>query len=160
MFRPSWIWLLNRALAVAVIVTALELPSCAIAGDYTVSYAFDGTTRADVARGATGASNEVGIAKECRYGQRCTIELTKSDLTISFHVERSGWSHKVTVFADGGRSRSDGCCYFFGGDRLVSKELTEPLLRLWIYEGQARKRNEYVENLPLGLLYLQFSDFN
>jgi hypothetical protein len=32
------------------------------------------------------------------------------------------------------------------------------LLRLYIYEGYARKRNEYVQNLPLGLLYLQLSD--
>ncbi|ULK99336.1 hypothetical protein [Bradyrhizobium sp. I71] len=150
---------LKRILYVTSLATVL-LPSVeTFAGDYTVSYAFDGTTRADVARGATGASNEVGIAKECQYGRGCTIELIKSDLTISLKVERLGWSNKVTVFADGGRSRSDGCCYFFGGDRLVSKELTEPLLRLRIYEGQARKRNEYVENLPLGLLYLQFSDF-
>lgn len=158
MFRPSWIWLLNRALAVAVIVTVLEPLSYAIAGDYTVSYAFDGTTKADVARGATGASNEVGVTKECQYEGRCTIELTKSDLTISLYVERLG-AHEVMVFADGGRSLSDGCCYFWGGDRLVNRKLAEPLLRLWIYEGQSRKGNEYVQNLPLGLLYLQFLDF-
>lgn len=149
----------TRILSIMIVAAGVLRSPDALAGDYTVSYAFDGTTRTDVARGATGASNEVGIAKECQYGRRCTIELKKSDLTISLHVERSGWSRKVTVFADGGRSRSDGCCYFFGGDRLVARELTEPLLRLWIYEGQARKRNEYVENLPLGLLYLQFSDF-
>ena len=151
--------MLSRSVLSPVIVAAgLLLSLDAFAGDYAVSYAFDGTTRADVARGATGATNEVGIAKECQYGRNCTIKLRKSDLTISLKVERSG-SHKVTIVADGGRSLSDGCCYFSDGDRLVDRELIEPLLRLWIYEGQARKRNEYLQNIPLALLYLQFSDF-
>jgi hypothetical protein len=140
-----------------IVATCLLVPLDAFAGDYAVSYAFDGTTRADVASGVTSALNEEGTTKECEYGRRCTIKLTKSDLTISFTVERSVY-HEVVVFADGGRSRSVGCCYFFGGDRMAKKMLSEPLLRLWLYEGQARKRNEYVENIPLGLLYLQFSD--
>lgn len=148
---------LRPGLSLVIVATGLLLSLDAFAGDYTVSYAFDGTTRADVAAGVTSALNEEGITKECQYERRCTIELTKSDLTISLKVERSG-SHEVSVFADGGRSRSDGCCYFSGGDQLAARRLTEPLLRLWIYEGQARKRNEYVENIPLGLLYLQFSD--
>jgi len=149
---------LSRILPIVIVATGLVLSADASAGDYTVSHAFDGTTREDVAAGATSALNEEGITKECQYEQRCTIELPKSDLTISFYVERLGY-HKVMVFAYGGRSLSAGCCYFSGGDRLVSRELTEPLLRLRIYEGQARKGNEYVENFPLGLLYLQFSDF-
>lgn len=149
--------LLRRILYVTILATGL-LPSVeAFAGDYTVAYAFDGTTREDVAAGATSAINEEGTTKECQYERRCTIELTKSDLTISFRVDRSGY-HKVIVFAAGGRSRSIGCCYFSGGDRLAASELPQPLLRLYIYEGHARKRNEYVQNLLLGLLYLQFSD--
>ena len=150
--------LLKPLFFVMILAVGLLPPVMAFAGDYTVSYAFDGTTKEDVARGATSALNEEGTTKECQYERSCTIELTKSDLTISLHVERLGY-HEVMVFAYGGRSLSAGCCYFSGGDRLVSRKLTEPLLRLWIYEGQARKRNEYVENLPLGLLYLQFSDF-
>lgn len=151
--------MLSRSiLSLVIVATGLLLSLEAFAGDYIVSYAFDGTTRADVAAGATSALNEVGSTKECQYDKRCTIELTKSDLTISFYVGRLG-AHKVMVFADGGRRLGDGCCYFSGGDRLVNRDLAEPLLRLRIYEGQARKRNEYVENLPLGLLYLQFSDF-
>lgn len=149
--------LLRRILFVMMVVTGL-LPSIdAFAGDYTVSYAFDGTTREDVAAGVMSSLSEEGTTKECQYETRCTIKLTKSDLTISLSVKRSG-SQKVTVFAYGGRSRDAGCCYFWGGDRLAARELAEPLLRLWIYEGQARKGNEYVENIPLGLLYLQFSD--
>jgi len=149
---------LSRIFPVMIIAIGLLLSVDAFAGDYAVSFAFDGTTKEDVAAGVTSTLNEEGTTKECQYERRCTIELTKSDLTISFYVERLGY-HEVMVFADGGRSLSAGCCYFSGGDRLVSRKLAEPFLRLRIYEGQARKRNEYVENLPLGLLYLQFSDF-
>lgn len=150
--------LLRTALSLVVVATGLLLPLEAFAGDYIVSYAFDGTTRADVAAGAMSALNEVGSTKECQYDRLCTIQLKESDLTISLYVKRLG-AQEVMVFADGGRSLSDGCCYFSGGDRLVNRKLAEPLLRLWIYEGQSRKGNEYVQNLPLGLLYLQFLDF-
>ncbi|WP_028137690.1 hypothetical protein [Bradyrhizobium japonicum] len=151
--------LFRLVLSLVIVATGLLFSlEAAFAGDYIVSYAFDGTTRADVAAGATSGLNEVGSTKECQYDRRCRIELTKSDLAISLYVERRG-AHEVMVFADGGRSLSDNCCYFWGGDRLVTRKLAEPLLRLWIYEGQSRKRNEYVENRPLGLLYLQFSDF-
>ncbi|GEC47413.1 hypothetical protein ACK28Q_28905 [Bradyrhizobium japonicum] len=148
--------LFSRILPLMIVATGL-LSVDAFAGDYTVSYAFDGTTREDVSAGATSSLNEEGTTKECQYDRHCTIELTKSDLTISLSVKRSG-RRKVVVYADGGRSRSAGCCYFSGGDRQAESELTQSLLRLYIYEGHARKRNEYVQNPPLGLLYLQFSD--
>jgi hypothetical protein len=32
------------------------------------------------------------------------------------------------------------------------------MLHLRIYEGHSRKRNEFVQNTHLGLLYLQFSN--
>ncbi len=149
--------LLSRVLPVMMVATGLFLSVDALAGDYAVSYAFDGTTKEDVAAGATSSLNEEGATKECLYGKSCTIELTKSDLTISIDVRRSR-RHEVVVYAYGGRSRSAGCCYFSGGETRVEGDLTQPLLRLRIYEGHARKRNEVVQNLHLGLLYLQFSD--
>lgn len=148
---------LMRILSVMIVATGVLLPVDAFAGDYTVSYAFDGTTREDVAAGAMSALNEEGTSRECQYERPCTIELMKSDLTISIDVRRSSL-HQVVVYADGGRSRSAGCCYFSGGDTRAQLDLTQPLLRLRIYEGHARKRNEVVQNLHLGLLYLQFSD--
>ena len=148
---------LRSILSVMTVAIGLLLSVDAFAGDFTVSYAFDGTTREDVAAGATSSLNEVGTTKECRYDRYCRIELTKSDLSITLSVRSSG-RNKVSVSADGGRSRSIGCCYFSDGETLVGRELTEPLVRLIVYEGRARKRNEFVQNLPLGVLYLQFSD--
>ena len=99
---------------VMIVATGLLSSVDAFAGDYTVSYAFDGTTREDVAAGATSSLNEEGTTKECQYERSCTIELTKSDLTISIDVRRSS-RQEVVVYAYGGRSRSAGCCYFSGG---------------------------------------------
>jgi hypothetical protein len=140
-----------------ILVTSLVRSVDAFAGDYTLSYAFDGTTMENATTGATNALNEVGTTKECQYDRRCTIELTKSDLTISLNVQRSG-GHKVAVLADGGRSRSINCCFFSGGEKRAEGDLTQPMLWLRIYDGHARKRNEVVENIHLGLLYLSFSD--
>ncbi|WP_426419513.1 hypothetical protein [Bradyrhizobium genosp. A] len=148
--------LLRRILPVMIVATGLLRSVDAFAGDYAVSYAFDGETEEGVATGATNPLNEVGTTNECQYDRPCTIELTKSDLTISLNVQRSG-RHKVVVFADGGRSRSIGCCYFSGGERRAEGDLTQPTLWLRIYDGHARKRNEVVQNIHLGLLYLQFS---
>jgi len=149
--------LLRRILSVMIVVAGLLRSVDASAGDYSVSYAFDGTTKEGVATGATESLNEAGITKECLYDRPCTIELTKSDLTISLNVQRSA-RHKVVVFADGGGSRSIGCCYFSGGEQRAEGDLTQPMLWLRIYDGHARKRNEVVQNIHLGLLYLQFSD--
>ncbi|MCK1475528.1 hypothetical protein IVB27_12100 [Bradyrhizobium sp. 197] len=149
--------LLRRILPVTIAAIGLLLSVDAFAGDYAVSYAFDGTTREDVAAGTTSSLNETGTAKECQYDRPCTIELTKSDLMISLNVQRSG-RHKVVVFADGGRSRSIGCCYFSDGEQRAEGDLAQPMLWLRIYDGHARKRNEVVQNIHLGLLYLQFSD--
>jgi hypothetical protein len=57
--------LLRRILPVTIAAIGLLLSVDAFAGDYAVSYAFDGTTREDVAAGTTSSLNETGTAKEC-----------------------------------------------------------------------------------------------
>ncbi len=149
--------MLRRILPVMLVVTGLLPSVAAFAGDYTVSYAFDSARGDDVAAGATSSLNEAGTTRDCWYEKYCSISLPKADLTITFTVQRSS-RHQVVVYADGGRSRRAGCCYFSGGESRAAIELTQPLLYLRIYEGHARKRNEVVQNIHLGLLYLQFSD--
>lgn len=147
----------NRDLSISIVVTALLLSADAFADDYTVSYVFDGAARAGIVADAASSLREEGSTRECEYERPCKIELTKSDLTITLNALRSG-RHKVVVFADGGRSRSIDCCFFGGGERRAESELAQPSFWLRIYEGHARKRNEYVQNIHLGLLHLQFSD--
>jgi hypothetical protein len=114
--------LLKRFSFVMIVVTGLLLSAEVFAGDYTVSYAFDGTTKEDGAAGTTSSLNEEGTTKECQYERSCTIELAKSDLTISIDVRRSS-RHEVVVYAYGGRSHSTGCCYFSGGIRVLNSTL-------------------------------------
>jgi hypothetical protein len=148
---------LRRILSFIVLAAGVLQATAALAGDYTVSYAFDGTTAEDVAAGATSPLNEEGTRTECEYKKLCSIELSKSNISISFMVPHSR-TDAVTIYAEGGRTRSAGCCYFSDGGRRVSRKLTQPLVRLHLYEGRARKGNEFVQNLHLGLLYLQFSN--
>ncbi|MCS3726463.1 hypothetical protein [Bradyrhizobium betae] len=149
--------MLRSVLSAVLVVTGLLPSVAACAGDYTVSYAFDSARGDDVAADATGLPNEAGTTRECWYEKYCSISLPKADLTITFTLQRSS-RHQVIVYADGGRSRGAGCCYFAGGERRAAIELTQPMLYLRIYEGPALKQNEVVQSIHLGLLYLQFSD--
>lgn len=149
---------LNRLSSVLGVVLGLALPSGAFAGDFAVSYAFDGTTGQDVAAAVISALNEQGTKKDCRYDTLCEIELSKSDLSITFDLRRDRDRKDISVYVNGRGSRSFNCCTFGGGDQTFSRNFWEPLVRVPIYEGHRRRGNEYVQNLYLGVLYLQFSD--
>jgi hypothetical protein len=133
-----------------IFVVCIILNGNAIAGDYTVSYALD-----------AGDLNEAGTKHDCIYNQGYFIKIDKLDLTVMIDVYPSNRNKdkKVRISAYGGRSRLD-CCFFPDGVEDLSFELREPFVRVGLYEGRARRRNEFIRNSPLGLLYLQFSDMN
>jgi hypothetical protein len=54
-------------------------------------------------------------------------------------------------------SRVLNCCYFAEGESFVERD-AEPLIRLTVFEGRARRGNEFVQNVPVGSLDLQFSN--
>ncbi len=146
---------LTEVLRLVILAFGILGAGGAVAGDYTVSYAFDGTAPEDAAAG-TSPLNETGTMKECAYGAHCGIELTKSDLSISVIVTRS---KRDTVSVRAYRHQAgQACCYFSDGERYVSRELGHDIIRLHLYEGHPRRGNEFVQNLHLGVLYLQFSD--
>lgn len=103
---------LRSILFVIVVVVVAVSSAEAFAGDYTVSYAFDGATSESAAGGTTSSPRDEGSTKECWYEEPCTIELTKSDIKISLNVQRLG-RHKVAVFADGGLSRGPQLLLFW-----------------------------------------------
>jgi hypothetical protein len=111
------------------------------AGDYVVAWAFD-----------AGDKNEKGIRADCVYREYCTIKPEKSDFDVSLRFGRPGYSvASISI------SRGLSCCYFAQGESSVERG-TESLIRLTVYEGRARRGNEFVLNTPVGYLYLQFSD--
>jgi hypothetical protein len=140
-------------------VTAVGWIGSAVAGDYTVSYAFAGKTDRDVAAAATSSLTEEGTRRDCTYGMSCRLILNKSDLEIWFDVSRAAHDQTaISVSAYGGRTHGIECCLFGEGQSSYSAPLRDPLVRLYIYDGHPRRRNEIVRNVLLGTLYLQVSD--
>jgi hypothetical protein len=111
------------------------------AGDYVVAWAFD-----------AGDKNEMGIRADCVYEEYCTIKPEKSDFDVSLRFRRPGY--RVASIRI---SRGLSCCYFAEGESSVERG-TESLIRLTVFEGRARRGNEFVLNTRVGYLYLQFSD--
>jgi hypothetical protein len=139
--------LLVRKLYAALLVLFVLLGAEARAGDYTVSYAFDGKD-----------SNEVGTARECSYDALCTIELRQIDLKVSMSLGRDGSGREqISISIHGGLSLGLGCCYFADGVNHLFFGF-QPFVHLGVYEGRPRRRNEWVLNSYFGVLYLQFSD--
>ncbi len=115
----------------------------ASAGDYTV-YAFD-----------AGDIDDAGKVT-CKYKSFCIIKSEKLKLSIWLAF----WdpNHRdVTVSVSGEKGRW-GCCYFSDGVDRVKHNARDSLIRLYVYVGRPRIRNEFIINEPLGILYLKFLD--
>ena len=140
--------MLGRLLFAVLLALCSAFGGKAFASDYVVSYAFD-----------AGSLNDVGTVHDCRYGVSCLIKSKSLDLTISLDVylPLRGNQKELSVSIYGGRTRPD-CCFFSDGVEYRTLKLEEPFLQLGVYEGHARRRNEFIRNSPLGVLYLQFSD--
>lgn len=116
----------------------------ASAGDYVVAYAFDAGDIQDSGK------------QTCEYKSFCTIESEKLKLSILLAF----WdpNHRiVTISVSGGKGRW-GCCYFSDGVHRIERNVRDSLVRVYVYVGRPRIRNEFIVNEPLGILYLQFSD--
>jgi hypothetical protein len=159
MIRQIRLLFLDRILFLAILMTALGSPHDTVARDYTVSYAFAGATDRGAAATATNPVTEEGTRRDCTYGTFCKLALNKSDLEIWFGVSRAERGQTtISVTADGGRTHGVECCLFGDGQSRYSGPLWDPLVRLYIYDGHRRRRNEVVQNVLLGTLYLQLSD--
>ncbi len=132
----------------AVLLVLFLLPGAgAFAGDYTVSYAFD-----------AGDVNDTGKT-ECEFKYICEVNSEKFDLNLAFSFSNSERNylirHAVRIWIHG--TRASICCYFSDGvDSIVRS--AESLIRLNVYKGHRRIRNEFIQNEPFGVLYLQFSN--
>jgi hypothetical protein len=117
------------------------------AAGYTVSYAFD-----------AGEELRDWSTQTCEYTTYCRFESEKLKLSI----ELAFWDPKhriVTIRVSGGRGRW-GCCFFSDGVAKIEYDATEPLIRLHVYVGHRRIRNEFIQNELLGTLYLHFIEIN
>jgi hypothetical protein len=112
----------------------------AFAGDYTVAYAIE-----------VDGQFETGKVDRCEYTKQCVIE-SKDGLKIStYFIYPENRTVSVTVY---GRA---GCCYFSDGRDSAFYDSHERIPSMAIFEGHARRRNEFVQNYRLGTLYLKIS---
>lgn len=117
------------------------MTTAARAGDYVVAWAFD-----------AGDKNEVGTKADCVYREYCTIRLEKFAFEVTIRFRRPGYRVATVAISPG-----IGCCYFSEGERSVERG-TDSLIRLGVFEGRARRGNEFVLNSSVGHFYLLFSD--
>ena len=130
---------LIRSICIALLGLSL-LTSAARAGDYVVAWAF-----------AAHGENEMGTRADCEYRTYCIIKVEKFGFEVMISFWRSGHG-AATIDITSGIS----CCYFSDGESSV-KRGTSSLIRLGVFEGRARRGNEFVLNSRVGDFYLLFS---
>ena len=131
--------------ALLVVASCLLSSPGASAGDYTVAYAFD----------AGEELNESG-KQTCEYKSFCMIESEKLKLSI----ELAFWdpNHRIATISVSGKQGRWGCCYFSDGVDSIKRNVRDSVVRVYVYVGRPRIRNEFIQNEPLGILYLHFLD--
>ena len=130
------------SICIALLTSFLLSSTGASAGDYSVTYAIDANGK-----------NDAGKIETCDYDKPCDIEPPGLGLRISLSFTHPD-HHGVELYVDG----PPGCCYSYDAIRTFYLEIKPGLLRVPIYQGRARRENEFVQNKRLGVLYLEFSN--
>src|SRR5215468_10429065 len=113
------------------------------AADYSLSYGIE-----------LNGMRATGTLNQCNIGQRCEIRNDRLDLSVSVTVDRvANWLADVRIAHQG------TCCLFGGGDDSYLANVRQDLIRIPIYEGKRRLKNEVVQNKSVGTLWLSFSKF-
>jgi hypothetical protein len=117
------------------------------AGDYTVAYALE-----------VGDQKDAGKTATCEYAKPC--EIVSQDLGLHILLDFVYPSHSNLYVSvrriRGGRA----CCFFADGEQSFSMDPHQSFRGMSIFEGHARRRNEFIENSKLGTLYLGFTDLH
>lgn len=87
----------------------------------------------------------------CRYDQNCTVDLKTLQMKLAISILRD-YRGRADLVLDG----SNSCCLFDGATRRPSVNPRQPSLRLRLFTGEAARGLEYIENEPIGVLYLKF----
>lgn len=112
----------------------------ALAADYTADFGVD----TDVGRDA-GTLN-------CVFDEICTAKLELFGLRVSISVFRNEPERaSVSLYSD-----DLSCCYFDGAADRKIVDPRKPVSRLMLFKGARARGNLFIENKPVGTLYLRF----
>jgi hypothetical protein len=132
---------LTRLVFVALLFL-VRSSAVAAAGDYSVAYAIDAHGK-----------NDAGKVETCEYDSPCEITSSSLGLSIVLDFIRPD-HHSVELRVNG----PPGCCYSADAAKTIYLKIDPTVLRVRLYEGRSRRRNEFVQNTLFGILYLAFSD--
>jgi len=138
----------NAGRAIALLAVLGTTLACALlssntarAADYSVDFGVD----------TVNAGKDAG-SLACQLRKRCSAKLEPLGLNVSFDVS---WkeSGEATVRLE---NEDRSCCYFADGRRSVTVDGRAPLSRLPFFRGAAPRGGLFVQNEPVGILFLRF----
>jgi hypothetical protein len=134
----------RRPLTVILALVAVLLSSgIVLADDYRVDFGIK-TKAGEDARTIT-----------CQFGEMCSENVASLGLRVSILVFRSH-PERASVHVNG----SDlSCCYFVGAADSLDVDTHQPLSRVGFFEGARARGALFIENKPMGTLFLRFSLF-
>jgi hypothetical protein len=130
-----------KYIRMATFSVVAALSTSAQASTYAVAYALE-----------VGDQTETGMVATCEYTKPCEIKSKRFDLSAFTYFIYPA-NRVVYVSVDG----EPGCCLFADGERYFTFEPKDATRSIALYEGHARKLNEFVQNHRLGTLTLRFS---
>jgi len=131
------------AFVIATGLTALTMTDAVYATDYSVAYALD-----------TDGKTETGKLENCNSIDTCKIKFRAIDATARLSYFANPPDGDKIVLSMWGAS---ACCYFSDGNDTIRLDPRKQLHAVPIYAGHARRRNEFIQNQRLGVLYVSFA---
>jgi hypothetical protein len=139
----------NVSRAIALLAALGTMLACVLlssnaarAADYSVDFGVD----------TVNAGKDAG-SLACQLRKRCSAKLEPLGLNVSFDVSWKESGEAVVRLENEGRS----CCYFAGGGRTVVVDGRAPLSRLPFFRGTAPRGGLFIQNEPVGVLFLRFN---
>ena len=149
--EQHWRWERTRVIgnvrrpltSILALLGSVLASSTVLADDYRVDFGIKTKTGED-ARTIT-----------CQFGEMCGEAVASLGLRISILVFRSH-PERASVYVNG----SDlSCCYFVGAADSLDVDTRQPLSRVGFFQGARARGALFIENKPMGTLFLRFSLF-
>lgn len=135
---------LKRVGCFVLLTLSLLFSLPAAAGDYSITYAFDGPEGTE-----TGST-------ECEFQSYCKIKFENAGVSLWLEFQDI---HHTRLHIAAHALRRANCCFFSDGVDSVDRDIRmSSLIRLHVFEGHRRRGNEFIQNAPIGVLYLKISD--
>lgn len=129
--------------AILALLAALLSSSIVLADDYRVDF------------GIKTKAGEDASMITCQFGEMCGEDIASLGLRVSILIFRSA-PERASVRVNG---HDLSCCYFVGAADALDVDTHQTLSRVVFFEGARARGALFIENKPMGTLFLRFSLF-